>query len=668
MHASLPSAMIADRSDPPFPAAMQRTLRSCWLWLGMLVLMAGLALWPGTHGGFLFDDLPNMEPLGAYGAVDSLPSLARYATSGEADPTGRPVAVLSFLIDAHDWPADPHPFKRTNILLHLLNGWLLFAALSELGRAFRLAGEHACRAATLGAGLWLVHPFFVSTTLYIVQREAMLPATFTFLALWLWLRTRRKLLEDGTGRGWTLVAIVGTCTALATLSKANGLLLPAMLLVVDCRLAKLQDGDRMRLARRWLLWLPTGLLLAWVLVSLPGLARATLSHRGWTLQQRLLTEPRVLFDYLGQLWFPRPFSRGLFNDGYPISQDLLHPWTTLPSLLGVMALGLIAWALRDRKPALAVAIGFYLVGQSIESGPFPLEIYFEHRNYLPAALMFWPLAIWLTGTGALPRWRAALAIGLPVVLAIETWSGASLWGDPTSQALVWGERNPDSPRAQAYEAQYEASNGRLDLAEDRLRRALGDHPSDIQLLVNLAGVRCGAGSLSQADLAALRQAIATQADPTRLSFKWLEKSMPLVRSGSCRGFGLAQAAELARAFADNPRTAPVPGRRSDADHLRGEIALAAGRPQDALAAFDSAYRAEPKLDTVLIQAAMLASARQPKLALMHLQLASIRTARPWYQWRSMNDVHNWVMYRQGFWQEQIDDLRGKIAADLGTQP
>jgi len=406
------------------------------------------------------------------------------------------------------------------------------------------------------------------------------------------------------------------------------------------------------------------LLFAYVLASIPGSARSCLANRGWTLGQRLLTEPRVLFDYLGQLWFPRPFSRGLFNDGYLVSQDLFHPWTTLPALAGLIALTWLAWRLRHRAPAIAMAIGFYLIGQSIESGPFPLEIYFEHRNYLPAALMFWPLALWLTGPGTLPRLRATLVFVLPLLLAAETWLAASLWGDPAGQSLVWSARNPDSPRAEAFQAQNEAAHGQLARAEHRLRDALRERPMEMQLLVNLVGTRCKAGSLSASDLAATEQAFATDADLPRLSFKWLEKSLSTAESGSCSGFGIAQADALARAFERNPHTAMLPGRQSDADHLRGEIDLAEGRPQEALAAFNAAYAAERKLDTVLVQAAMLASAQQPRLALAHLQLASVKPTRPWYKWRSMGDVHDWVMYRQGFWQGQIDELRGKIVADL----
>lgn len=630
-----------------------------------IVALPAWALWPGLTGGFVFDDASNLEPLSAYGAVDSLPALARYVTSGSADPTGRPIALLSFLVDGRHSPSDPYPFKRTNLLLHLLNGLLLFAALFEIGRASSLESRRVCRTAALAVGLWMLHPLFVSTTMYIVQREAMLPATFTFGALWAWLALRRHLL-DGHGRAvWWMVVAVVLGSVLATLSKANGMLLPALLLVVECCLPAAPDNPkRLSSARRWLLGLPTAMLLVVILASIPGSVAGAQAHRSWTLWQRLLTEPRVLFDYLGQLWLPRPFSRGLFNDGFVASRGLLTPWTTLPSMLGLVVLTWIGWRSRTRAPAVAMAIGFFLVGQSIESGPFPLEIYFEHRNYLPAALMFWPLALWLTGAGGLAVVRIGLAIVLPLLLAAETRINAGLWGDPSQQALVWGARNPDSPRAQAYAAQYELAMGHADRAELRLRRALTLHPMEMQLLVNLIGTRCSIGSVAPNDLVAAELTFEHAPDPTRLAFKWLEEALPQAEAGACKGLDLAQVDALARAFARNPRTALLPGRRSDSEHLHGEIALAEGKSHEARIAFDNAYTAEHRLEVVLVQSAMLASAHQPEMALAHLKLGSTKPALPWYQWRSMININEWIMYRQGFWQQQIDELRGKIEQDL----
>ncbi len=648
---------------------MERVSKSVWIQLAIVIALAAGVFWPGVRGGFLFDDYPNLEPLGRYGHVDSWPALARYVTAGQADPTGRPLAVATFLLDARTWPADPYPFKRTNIFLHLLNGLLLFGALSRLGRAWKLAEPAIGRAALVATSLWLLHPLLLSTVLYIVQREAMLPATFTFAALWAWLACRQRILAGHHRSAWLLWALVPTCTVLATLSKANGALLPPLLLVVESSLSRIEDAPVLRRARQWLLWLPSLLLAASLLAAIPGFVAGTPAIRGWTLGQRLLTEPRVLFDYLGLIWLPRSISPGLFNDDFGISVGMFQPWTTLPALAGVVALVALAWCGRRRWPAVTLAVGFYLVGQSIESGPVPLEIYFEHRNYLPMAMMFWPVAVWLADARSPRPWlRTGLSVLLPLLLATLTWVGAGVWGDSSQQALVWSQRNPDSPRAQAYAAQLEARQGHDQLAEQRLRHSLREHPVEVQLIANLIGVRCQVGSVSAADLATATRAFATAPDPTRLAFKWMQTMLPVAQTGTCKGFDLAAAKVLAQAFADNRQTSASSGRRSDAEHLLGEVALADHHPEQALAHFDAAYRAQPKLDTVLVQAAMLASAKQPAMALAHLRLASISRAPPWYQWRSMGDIHNWVLYHQGFWQQQIDELRGKIRKDLRYRP
>ncbi|HET7414573.1 MAG TPA: hypothetical protein VFI97_02620, partial [Arthrobacter sp.] len=156
-----------DRRTPravTFPPGVHLSRR----WVGSLAfavaLIAILALtWgtyhPGLSGAFLFDDLGSLPKLGATGPVDNWATFWRYITSGSADPTGRPLALLSFLIDAHNWPANPYPFKVTNVILHLINGVLLAWVLWKLGRVLVSSGRAQARSykatrtdETVGAG------------------------------------------------------------------------------------------------------------------------------------------------------------------------------------------------------------------------------------------------------------------------------------------------------------------------------------------------------------------------------------------------------------------------------------------------------------------------------------------------------------------------------------
>lgn len=648
-------------------------MRSRYLIVLLAIALLTLACWsyvPGLAGGFLFDDAVNLDALGNFGRIHDVEGFLRYITSGIADRTGRPIALLTFLLDANSWPTDPYPFKRTNLLLHLLNGILLGVALALIARAIHISRHRALVTAVLGAALWTLHPLFVSTTLYIVQRQAMLPATFVFTALSMWLLARERWLASA--RCWPLLlvgAVVFASTLLALLSKANGLLLPLLLLAVDACLPRCEEEPVALRRARWIcLRLPSIAVLGAVFVQIPASIHSAAVDRNWTLGQRLLTEPRVLFDYIELLWLPRAFTSGLFNDDFVASTGWLQPWTTLPALLAVAVAFVLAFTFRRRVPALSMAVLFFLAGHLIESGPVALELYFEHRNYLPAAMMFWPLALWLTRDAPPLVLRRGLALALPLGLALLTRMSASLWGDPDTQALVWAQKNPESPRAQAYAAQIELALHRTEAAERRLRAALVKHPHETQLAINLVGTRCAAGSVDMTDLAMLGRVMRRDPDPTRLGISWLQEAIATAYEGRCTGLGPEQLRPLAADFAANPRTAQVAGRRRDLAQFQAMLALREHNGVAAQAAFVRAFNIDRRAELILVQAAMLASAHEPRLALDHLRLAVAAEGKPWHAWRSMSDVHDWVLWRQGFWDRQIGELRAKIAADLERDP
>ncbi len=433
--------------------------------LVMILILTWLAYRPGLHGPFLFDDYANLPALGANGPVTDWSTFVRYVTSGNADPTGRPVALLTFLADARDWPADPYPFKRTNVLLHLCNGALLFMLLCRLGivltHSYAVPTSRARLAALLATSAWLLHPFFVSTTLYIVQREAMLPATFILLGLLGWLSGRDRIANGLSRSGFALACIsLVACTFLGALSKANGILLPALVLVLEFgivgRLQPIMLPNAVRTYRIVLsacTCISIAIAVALLYLGASGLIHGIGAQRPWSLGERLLTEPRVLWDYLGQLWLPHPYTAGVFNDQFDASTSLLHPWTTLPSLVSLIGLIVVALLLRKSSPAISTAVVFFFVGQTIESTTIPLELYFEHRNYVPALLMFWPFSLWLCGVTtpstfvSLSR-AGRLLLGTVVLIGLTwmTYSNATLWGIASNKP-IYGRRSIQSLHA-----------------------------------------------------------------------------------------------------------------------------------------------------------------------------------------------------------------------------
>lgn len=677
--------------DPYMPLSRDHIYKA--LAIVAVLCLAWFCYLPGLQGGFLFDDFANLPNLGAEGPVHDTASLARYLTSGKADPTGRPLALLIFLIDASNWPAAPLPFKRTNVLIHLVNGVLLGLLLSRLMAAISANPESSKlvrarnMAAILATGIWLLHPLFVSTTLYVVQREAMLACTFVLMGLNAWLRGRKLLFAGSTRHGlaWTALGL-GGCTVLATLCKANGVLLPALALIIEACWLRHRTPQPMpsqpgalvyHRLRAGLLLLPT-LLIALYLAyeGWRGVVHGVPSSRPWTLAQRLLTEPRVLTDYLRLLWMPQIYTPGLFNDQIKASTGILAPPTTLPAIGFVAALAATAWVGRHRAPALAGAILFYFTGQLLESSTLGLELYYEHRNYLPAALMFLPLALWLCGLNQqaeLPGrtsgrdWHA-FKLGLAVLLVIGlgwmTWQRASLWGDTAAQALMWARLNPESPRAQAMAAGTELEHGRASSARRRMLTALRDNPGELQLALNLADAECQEGRLRKDGVIAVNHTLSVTINPGVLMSQWLEKAIDSAQSRSCPGLDFVTLDRWLAAAAENPAVMGPAGRRQDWLYLRGRKSLAQGRSEEALDWFDRALEAQVRPAAALRQAALLGEAGFPELGLRHLNYYATIASREDPAPFGMPRIHSWVLRKQGYWERDLAHLRATLQSHV----
>jgi tetratricopeptide (TPR) repeat protein len=646
----------------------------------VLLVMLALAYWPGLRGGFLFDDFSSLDQLGRYGGVRDWTRFLYFLTSGEADPTGRPVAQLSWLLDARNWPADPWPFKRTNLLLHLGNGVLLLLLLQRLQRWVHAPdGDRATRDWTplLATTLWLAHPLWVSTTLYIVQRQAMLATTFVLLGLLAWDTAYRQLRAGARGRGWAWLALgVGGATLLAGLSKANGFLLPLLALAVWWSIQSRSEAGLEPRRRRGLrvqvatgIGLPALAIAGYLLEQIPAAIRRTAAVRDFSLGERLLSQPRALLEYLGLLVVPREGSGGVFNDGFAISHGLLDPWTTLPALLAILALIAAGFAARTRWPRWSAALLFFFAGHLMESGPVALELYFEHRNYLPALLLSWPVAHGLLAPGQARRARRALALALPVILLVLTWQRATLWGDPPLQALVWAQRNPDSARAQGYAAGILAAQGRTAEAQRLLQRAQQHLPGQSLIALNRVAQACRAGAAGTADLDAATQAVRAQRLWNQGTLDWLSRLHQEVLAGRCPALGTAGWQQLIVEVAANPTFNRSPARQQALYRMQGRAALAARNPDAALAAFDRGLDLEPKPQVALAQAADLGNAGYEAWALRHLDhYAALDVHYAPRRIRSMADVHRWLLMRTGYYQGELDQLRRLLRDAVAARP
>lgn len=422
--------------------------------LAALLAATWMAYWPGLTGPFLFDDFPNLESLANH-EVLSLEGAKQFVFGNDSGPGGRPLSMATFLLDGNTWPTDPGPFKRTNLLLHLLSGLAALMLARQLLRAGGVREPTADWVALTATALWLLHPMQTATVFLVVQRMTILCTLFTLLSLGALMAARHRWLAGQQGRACAWLLAVAPLAALGALSKETIAVLPLLAAVIERTVAPLPDTLAGRLIRWFGLWLPS----IGVLFYLFTLAELTqyIPWRGFSPLDRFITQGPVLWDYLGMIFMP-DIRSSLFHDTYPVKGfTQLGLQALLPWLLIFTAL-LAAWSIRSRQPWLRFGVLFFFAGHALEASSVPLELFFLHRNYLPlwGLLLGLVVASW-AGLQALPKGRSlmlALTASVTAALLAITWLSARYWGNAGLLFNVWVAENPASIRARLTAANF----------------------------------------------------------------------------------------------------------------------------------------------------------------------------------------------------------------------
>lgn len=429
--------------------------RAFWL-LGLAMAAALAVYWPGLSGPFLFDDYSNIEAVNDWLAGEQgltmtlLPNASSVVYS-------RPVSMASFVLSAWLGGSDPFAYKFGNLLVHLACGALIFVVLRRVLSEDRTLSVQARTGAAFLAAVWLLHPLHASTVLYVVQRMAQLSTLFTLLAVAVYLVGRRRLIA-GQARSAAGLLFVAFPLLLITglLSKQNAAIAPFLCVVLEVAYFGAQrESRRMVLAFFGTFTLVPAIAVFALLLIAPQSLLAGYGDWDFTLGQRLLTQPRALLDYIGLTVLPDGPRMGIYTDDFPVSTGLFDPPATLFALGVLIAITVTAIALRRRAPSVFAGWGFFLVAHGVESSFLPLEMYYEHRNYLPSAGLLLALAglLGLIST-RLPHERKRLrrigvvaALSLLAVLAFATLGRALVW--QTEEAIVSQavRQHPGSMRA-----------------------------------------------------------------------------------------------------------------------------------------------------------------------------------------------------------------------------
>lgn len=591
----------------------------------LLLLLGGLLLTflcyrPGLEADFHFDDQPNLVGLSG---VDDARSALEYVVSGVAGPLGRPVALASFLLHPGSWPHDPRAFLYTNVLLHLINGLLVAWLALRIGTTRNEGPVRSGYTAALAGVVWILLPILASTSLLVVQRMTSLSATFLLLGLvgYLAARTGLRRRPGAALAGMSASLVMGTL--LATLTKENGALLPLFALVMEVFLLEPPRGIPGRTWRRWsavFLWLPAA-AIALILASHVPYSDAGAAMRGFGAWERLLTQAAILWEYLLNAFIPADTTRlGPFQDTHQASGSLLEP-LTLAAVAGWALLIGAALRWRRRLPLLAFAVFWYLAGHLVESTVVPLDLYFEHRNYLPLVGPVFALA-WCAvnvprGHRVLASAVAAAYIGL---LAVTLWLVAARWGEPLREAQEQYLAHPGSSRAVGYFGARLLALGAVDPTLLLLEKSIERGVTPERLRASRLYIQCGhfpdrdGGS----DLESLRAGLPDAAFDRNLAYSLYVLARTRV-SRECAALEIGDVRELLVALEANPDYRQHGESRYWLHRARAELAAGRG-DRDALETHLAAAM-DARFETFVLErwVDLQVEAGQPRVACRRVQ-------------------------------------------------
>lgn len=514
------------------------------------------------------------------------------------DKIWRPVSFLTFAVNWYFGRDNVFGYHFVNILIHALTSWVIFLTVVWIFRTPVLRdkyGDGEYLIALISAVLWAVNPIHTQAVTYIIQRMTLLATLFYILSLLCYLRAR---LGEKRSQQWVYAIGCGISFVIGMGCKEIVATLPVALILVEAAFFQNLADPGIKKKLVVLLTLSViGILLLGSLFFLKGdLLSVFNGYRSvdYSPLQRLMTQFRVLILYISLIFYPAP-TRLSFEYDIDISTSLLTPWTTLPAILVVSGLVVFGLMQLRKSPVLGFAITFFFLNHIIESTIIPLELVFEHRNYLPSLFVFVPVAI--SVKRALDYYRsksrtlyAALA-GFFVLLVIGLGAGTyirnlawqterSLWTDAIRKAPTMSR--PVNNLAWAY---YERT-GRNEEALNLYYKALGlkTHRKFHQASVNnnIANIYYLRGNYREAEIFWLK---AIEINP---SFPGYRYRLAIV---------LNRQRQFERALSYlNPLVNRYP-EQFNYLNLKGIVLLHQRKPQIALACFDKCiqlFPGEPK--------------------------------------------------------------------------
>jgi len=459
------------------------------MWRPWFLVAVGALLYANSLSApFIFDDLDWIR----HDRVGALWPPAAALGDGS-----RPILNLSLVLNYALGGMDPTGYRVVNLFVHMLAALALYGVVRRTFMRRASSGRSADSATALAfavALLWIAHPLATQAVTYVIQRAESLMALFYLLTLYCVIRSD----ESERRVAWGLAAVA--CCALGMQTKEVMVTAPLIVLLYDRTF--LAGSFAAALRSRGVLY--AGLAATWLLLL--RVDPSTLSGgSGWagfglpelSAMEYARSQPGVILHYLRLCFWPHPL---VLDYGWPVADEFgaILGSTALLAALGMATL----WALWRVPPLGFLGACFFLVLAPTSSVMPIVDLAFEHRMYLPLAVVV--VAVVVAAEAAISRLSAPAWVGgaLLVVIAVSLSAATvSRNRDYRSAEVMWRTVVDAAPENSRGQRNLGVALMELDRNEEALfylQEAIALDPQTPHARVNLAVALI---TLGQADAA-----------------------------------------------------------------------------------------------------------------------------------------------------------------------
>jgi tetratricopeptide (TPR) repeat protein len=373
----------------------------------------------------------------------------------------QPFVLLTYLVEYKLFGLNPLPYHLTNVLLHLINCWLVFK-LSEQLSANKLTALIVC-------ALFAIHPMHVESVVWVTERKDVLYTLFYLSSLLAYLnycKSEFKLQQYST----TLLLFIA-----ALLSKSAAVTLPVVLIAID-----MYRGRKITL-KSLLEKVPFLLIsLLWGIMTIASQkAEGSLFDISliYSFTQRIFFFTYSIAFYIVKCISPLQLSAMHYYPEY----DKALPWQYYVSLPFLLLLGVYMLKKTAFRKELIFGFSFFLIAISVmlQLVPAGRTITAERFSYVSYIGLFYIVGQFISGIDKNELQNKAIGLFLLVLItfSIITWNRIDVWESGETLFTDVLKNYPDNYDAYCIRGLQKSNKGKPQEAIDDYNKAIQLKPT-----------------------------------------------------------------------------------------------------------------------------------------------------------------------------------------------